>query len=172
MKSPGENGVVTEAEMTLRLIAVLPAPEGLEGRVQANLQAEARAAKRGRILHWPMTFRAGGWMYRPALRGAAAAAIVCVVAGGGWRIYSHVQAPAPEAAKVIVLPARVGNQGTFSNSGAMRTPDTLTGPVLTHSISPDADKAQVKTKRHKVRHSAPVQAQPVEAHPAQPQQPQ
>ena len=92
MKSPEENGLripATEAEKTLRLVASLPAPEGLADRVQEEL----RTAPRGRLLQWPTALLAGAWMTSPALRGAAAAAIVCIVAGGGWRIYSHVQTP-------------------------------------------------------------------------------
>src|SRR5580704_6423005 len=73
-----------DAEATLRLIARLEAPDGLEDRVHAKLLA---APRRGRVLAWPGSFvPAVGW-----LRAAAAAAIVCVVAGGGWGVYSHVQ---------------------------------------------------------------------------------
>ena len=127
MKSPEENGLrapVTEAEKTLLLVASLPAPEGLVDRVQEEL----RAAPRGHLLQWPNALLPGAWGLSPALRGAAAAAIVCIVAGGGWRIYSHVQTPAAPTANVVVMPARVGIKGGFSNAGAMRTPDTLAKP--------------------------------------------
>jgi hypothetical protein len=62
------------------------------------------------------------------MRSAAAAAIVFVVVGGGWGVYSRVQQP--QAAKVITMPARVAAPGGFSNAGAMRTPNTLNGPVV------------------------------------------
>ncbi|MGB7546973.1 MAG: hypothetical protein WBM14_04420, partial [Terracidiphilus sp.] len=65
-------------------------------------------------------------------RGAAAAAIVFVVAGGGWGVYSRVQ-PA-QATKVIAMP-RVAAPSGFSSAGAMRTPQTLNGPVLAHPLS-------------------------------------
>jgi hypothetical protein len=120
MNAPMENERLTSAEKTLRLIASLPAPEGLVERVQAGLRAAPRS---GRVLGWP-----GAWMRSGALKTAAAAAIVCVVVGGGWRIYSRV-APGP-ATNVVAMPARVGNQGGFSNAGASRKPDTLTGPVV------------------------------------------
>jgi hypothetical protein len=157
MNSPEENGLpgpVSEAEKTLRLIASLPAPDGLADRVQAGL----RAAPRSRILLWPTTLMPGAWLTSPALRGVAAAAIVCVVAGGGWRIYSRVQVPVPTA-NVITMPARVGAQGAFSNAGAMRTPDTLAGPVLTHSVTPPAAKPPAKphARRHKPHHASPIQ---------------
>jgi hypothetical protein len=63
------------------------------------------------------------------LRTAAAAAIVFVVAGGGWGVYTHVQnAQQGQPAKVIVMP-RVLQPGGFSGAGAMRTPQTLPGPT-------------------------------------------
>ena len=73
-------------EDTLRLIASLPAPEGLADRVQDGLR---HAPPTARVLDWRGPVRpSGGWMQSTMARGAAAAAIVCVVAGGGWRIYS------------------------------------------------------------------------------------
>lgn len=113
------------AEATLRLIAKLPAPQGLEDRVITGLKGAPRTA---RILDWPeMLHPTSSWM-----RGAAAAAIVFVVAGGGWGIYTHVQ-PTPPA-RVIVMPPRTGASGGFSNAGAMRTPQTLNGPMLTTPV--------------------------------------
>jgi hypothetical protein len=127
---------VRNAEETLRMIARVSAPDGLVDRVQAGVRT---APRRSFVMTWRDNFNLGGWMYSPALRGAAALAIVCVVAGGGWRIYSHVQ-PA-SSAKVIVVPARVGSSGGFSNAGAMRKPDTLNGPVLTQPVVPEKQKA-------------------------------
>jgi hypothetical protein len=66
------------------------------------------------------------------MRSAAAAAIVFVVAGGGWGIYSRVQKP--QSATVIVMP-HPGAPGGFSNAGAMHTPKTLNGPVVAHPAS-------------------------------------
>jgi len=113
-------------EDTLRLIASLPAPEGLTDRVKANLRTAPSA---GKILMWraPLV-PARGWMYTSLARGAAAAAIVCIVAGGGWRIYSHVQ-PGPSA-KVVVMPTPATPAGSgFSTSNATRVPDTLAHPA-------------------------------------------
>lgn len=113
--------VSSPAETTLRLLATLPAPDGIEDRVIAGLQAAPRSA---RVLHWPeMLQPTGSWM-----RGAAAAAIVFVVAGGGWGIYTRVQPTQP--ARVIAMPPRAGGAGGFSSAGAMRTPQTLNGPVV------------------------------------------
>ena len=94
------------AEETLRLIASLPAPEGLEERVQSALDA---APRRGRVLAWPGTLRPeSGWM-----RSAAAAAIVFVVAGGGWGVYTRVESSIDQnqPARVIVMPARMPPAG-------------------------------------------------------------
>lgn len=126
--------VSCDAEDTLRLIAKLPVPEGLVPRVQSKLHTSPRAAS---VLEWPGAFGlAGSWMHGALLRGAAAASIVFVVAGGGWSIFSRVQLAAPPAAKVIATPRPVGSASGFSSAGAMRKPETLNGPVLTHSIKP------------------------------------
>jgi len=130
----GEPGL---GEDTLRLIATLPAPDGLADRVKAGLRSAPRA---GRILIWPgPLLPVRGWMYTNVARGAAAAAIVCVVAGGGWRIYSRVQQSSPSA-DVIVMPApAVPVQGRFTESNAPRRPNTLDGPQLTHPIVPTTE---------------------------------
>lgn len=116
------------AEATLHLIAQLPAPRGLEDRVIAGVNA---AQRKGKLLQWPAILRPGsGWM-----RSAAAAAIVFVVAGGGWGIYSRVQPT--QSTKVIVMP-RASAGGGFSSAGAMRTPQTIDGPVLAEPAAPQA----------------------------------
>jgi hypothetical protein len=113
------------AEETLRLLARLSAPEGLEDRVMASLKTAPRSA---RVLHWPELFQpTTGWM-----RGAAAAAIVFVVAGGGWGIVAHVEPGQP--ARAIATPTRTGGAGGFSSAGAIRKPETLNGPMLTTPV--------------------------------------
>lgn len=99
-----------EAEETLRVIAALPAPDGLVERVRGRLQD---APKAGRVLSWPGAV----W------RGAAAAVIVCAVAGGAWGVYLQV-APGM-AARNVAPQVRVRMQGGFANAGAMRTPDSV-----------------------------------------------
>jgi hypothetical protein len=142
--------VFSPAEETLRLIARLPSPEGLEGRVHAAVRV---AQRRSRILAWPRALRAeSGWM-----RGAAAAAIVFVVAGGGWGVYTRVESTQIEQnqpAKVIVMPARMPIAGGFSGAGAMRTPLTLPGPAAPQPVNKiDPGKAKAAKKpvaSHKV----------------------
>ncbi|MDR3793181.1 MAG: hypothetical protein P4L03_07360 [Terracidiphilus sp.] len=120
----GKAEAVSEAEATLRLIASLPAPEGIAERLKAGLAAVEAAPKRGRVLAWPAksSMAQGGW-----LQGAAAAALLLAMAGGGWSAYKWV-APAP-ALQTLPSAARPVLQGGFSAAGAMRRPETLVGPI-------------------------------------------
>jgi hypothetical protein len=117
------------AEETLRLIARLSAPEGLEERVQAGLRAKGTVPGRARILQWPVALRLDNvWMQSSLMRTAAAAAIAAVVVGGGWGVILRVQPAQP--ARAIAIPPRVSSQGGFSSAGAMRTPQTLNKPIV------------------------------------------
>src|ERR1700747_663796 len=95
MNSPTDNAFASnsvsrigEPEETLRIIASLPAPEGLEDRVREALERAPRTAS---VLPWPSQIGSGGgWVHSRLVRGAAAAAIVFVVGGGGWGGYSRV----------------------------------------------------------------------------------
>jgi hypothetical protein len=116
-------------EDTLKLIARLPAPEGLEERVTGRLHADQFRPRAARILDFPALRPGSNWM-----RSAAAAAIVFVVVGGGWGVYSRVQQP--QSAKVVVMQPRVVVPSGFSNAGAMRTPNTLNGPTVIVPVTP------------------------------------
>jgi len=118
-------------EDTLRLIAGLPAPAGLEERMLKALRAAPRS---GHILAWPVRFRAKTALESNWMRAAAAAAIVFVVVGGGWGVYSRVQ-PGP-AGKVIVMPQVVPSSGGFSGAGAIRVPATIPGPKIGDQATP------------------------------------
>ncbi len=136
----------SEAEETLLLVAALSAPAGLEQRIHAALKAAPASSK---ILAWPVEGSAlAGWM-----RGAAAAAIVGVVAGGGWAIYSRVQ-PAVSP-KVVEMP-RVTGSGGFSSAGAMRTPQTLNAPAVVPQATSQgaADAPRSAPVRKPARHRA------------------
>ncbi len=150
---------------TLRLVATMPAPEGLTDRVKENLRS---ASRRAGVIAWPRAATPAGWMHSSTFRGAAAAAIVCMVAGGGWQIYSHVQPAA--TAHVFPAPAQTGNSGAFSNAEARRRPDTLDKPVVppsavqtprpsevvtakpTGSATTNGKAANAKKKRAEVQH--------------------
>jgi hypothetical protein len=118
---------ISPAEETLRLLARLNAPEGLEERVQQSLRVAAvPAAHKARILSWPRL--SGGWMQAAPVRVAAAATIAAVVVGGGWIVSSRL--PASQPATAVALPAHPGAPGGFSSAGAMRTPQTLDRPTV------------------------------------------
>jgi hypothetical protein len=156
-KSFSNDSGLSEAEVTLRLIASLPAPEGLAERVQAGLNA---APRRARVLAWPVA-PAGEW-----LRAAAAAAIVFVVAGGGWGIYAHVQ---PGQAVPGVSGPRLGTGGGFSESGAVRRPQTLVGPTVKTPPAAVTPKLKTPTKTGATTAStAKATAAKTATHPAEP----
>lgn len=145
MSAPTENGMRqaanSEAEQTLRLIANLPSPKGIEERVHTVLRNGTQTAS---VLPFQSPIRQRqSWMQSAWARGAAAAAIVCVVAGGGWGIYSRVQPP--QTQKAVVMP-RIARPGDFSNAGAMRTPHTLVGPTIVQKPKTNAmEPANKKT---------------------------
>jgi hypothetical protein len=120
------NRAAAEAEKTLRLIATLPAPAGIETRVKGRLHAPQAQS---RVIEWPFTSLNGsGRNYGSGLRAAAAAAIVLIVAGGGWGVYSHIRvAPVPTA---VVAPQSPDRARGFSTVDARRTPQTLVGPAV------------------------------------------
>jgi hypothetical protein len=126
------------AEETLRMIASLPAPAGLEDRMKAGLRS---APQHGMVVAW--AFRsAGGWMHTAGMRAAAAAGIVLAVAGGGWGVFSHIEiAPVPSA---LVEPQLPSGAGRFSTAGAMHVPQTVEGPVV---AAPASDKQKLSDKQ-------------------------
>ena len=149
MTGIGEKGEPAGYDATLHLVTHAPVPDGLEERVHAALQTAPRS---GRLLAWPA---AAGWV-----RSAAAAAIVFVVAGGGWGVYRHAQLHQP--AKVNAAPApqvAAPAAGGFSSAGAIRTPQTVKGPAAeempkTENGGPAEQRAKKAGKRdagHDVR---------------------
>jgi len=149
-----------EFEETLRLIARLSAPEGLEERVQVGLRAASRTTSgRARLLQWPVALRLNNaWMQSSLARMAAAAAIAAVVIGGGWVVSSRVQPAQP--ARAIAIPPRVSVQGSFSSAGAMRTPQTLNGPVVAQPAKSDA-KPAAKTPIHRGKPASKANSQTI-----------
>jgi hypothetical protein len=146
---------VSEAEATLRLIASLPVPHGLEDRIQAQLRM---SPQRARILAWPAV-RTTTW-----LQSVAAAAIVCVVAGGGWGVYSHVQ---PGLAARGSMVSHEPGAGQFSTGEARRRPQTVVGPEIQQVAPARAVDAAAKVpakivagKSHGPHSGAPSKAVP------------
>ncbi len=138
--APASSTPDRSAEETLRLIAGLPAPEGLEARVKEALRTAPPA---GRVLAWPARIRAGiapGGHWR---RAAAAAAIVFAVVGGGWGVLNRAGRSA--AGQAAAAPAQLPAAGGFSAAGAVRTPQTLPGPA----VKQPAQKVVTKKKTQK-----------------------
>lgn len=105
-----------EPEETLRLVAQLPSPDGLEDRVHQRLHVSQR--------HLPAR---GFWsLWKPAqrLQYAAAAALVLALAGSVWKVYH------PAHGAIVIQPApQSGSPSTpgsgFGTAGAERHPGTL-----------------------------------------------
>lgn len=133
-----------DAEATLRLIASLLAPEGLEGRMIAGLHSAPRS---GRVLSWPGSLAPT----REWFRTAAAAAIAFAIVGGGWGVYSRVQ---PSSAKATM--PRTGVGGGFSNAGAVRVPQTVPAPEAVHSAPAAVKPTPVKSDEAKPDDTVPV----------------
>lgn len=124
------NAGAIEAEKTLRLIATLPAPEGIEERVKSRLRAAPRQA---RVISWPAASSLRDrWIPTSAIRAAAAAAIVIVVAGGGWEVYSHIRVAAQPTA--VTVPQSISGQSGLSAAGTRRVPQTLEGPMIASPV--------------------------------------
>jgi hypothetical protein len=167
--NPSDPAALAFLDETLRLIAKLPPPAGLEDRIyagvqagvqagvragllassKAGLKAESQAGSRfGRLLLWPAQLKPqGAWMESAAVRAAAAAAIVCVVLGGGWGIHSRFhRAPLPAAiSQPPASPARIAAPSGFSSAGAMHTPLTLNGPVVAQPAKTEASPDEAQT---------------------------
>jgi hypothetical protein len=163
IKNTSKNTTPRVAEETLRLIASLPAPPGLEDRVLAGVRAAPRATcVRTRVQAWPGSLGPIGvwmrdWTHSSLARTAAAVAIVFVVTGGSWSIYSRVTPPKPDSgpANGIVRPHAVA-PGGFSGAGAMRTPQTLNSPMIVHpaTTTQQPEKPLAKSTPRKPLHRA------------------
>jgi hypothetical protein len=149
-----DSSAASAAEETLRLIASLPAPEGLEKRIEAGLRV---APRRARILPWPARLD-NAWV-----RVAAAAAIVFVVIGGGWGVVSLVQPSQP--ARGNSVPPVIAPHGTapggFSNAGAMRTPQTLDHPVVVTTPAPTVVPAVKPTAKPVTKSASQTSQKPL-----------
>jgi hypothetical protein len=165
MQTNDSAALASSVDATLRLIAELPAPVGLEDRIHASLRAELIwrtrfVMPRAEVLAWPDSRSTGSRrLHSSLLRTAAAFAIVAIVLGGGWGIASRIQTAA--TAKGAPLPNRAVGPGGFSSAGAMRTPQTLHGPVVLPGMAPPPalpiPSVKIKTPRKPLLPSAAVQ---------------
>lgn len=131
-----------QAERTLRLLARVAPPAGLEERIHSRLWQQMAGQSSARTAFWP------SWrlpVLRPGLRpgyGVAAAALLCVVAGAayyGGRDALHRGTP-PRSASAspavtgqsgntvsfpLLTPPQVAPRGNFGSANSMRVPPTL-----------------------------------------------
>jgi hypothetical protein len=145
------NAGAIEAEETLRLLASLPAPQGIEDRVKSGVRAAHRQSS---VMSWPHpSANKAAWTQVSAMRVAAAAAIVFVVAGGAWEVYSHIRLAAVPTA--VAAPQHIDGGGGLSAAAAKRTPKTLDGPVVAVPANmkqrTGAGKANVPPQGHDAR---------------------
>ena len=152
MNPPRPQSDLNRYEETLRRLAQLPAPAGLQERVQTRLAAANKQNKRDWRAFFAEFFEPqSNWR-----KGLEAAAIVLLVFGVGWGIALSIQAPAP-AAQAAPPPVGVTVGGGFSSAGAIRTPQTLQGPAVKDSnnaYDESAPVSQVTVKDKQDQHPA------------------
>ena len=145
-----QESALAAVDETLRLLASQPAPEGLEDRLQRQLKTALHSAPRPGVFAWVKDELAERFRFLSldgaTMRAVAAVAIVAVVLGGGWSVFSRVQL-APQGS---AIQQRGG--GGFSSAGAIRTPQNIEGPVVVMPVAqPQMEKTE-KSKPAKVHH--------------------
>lgn len=111
-----------DAEETLRMVAGMPAPDGLEERVQQRLDAELKRSERVRHSLWSL------WMPARKLQYAAAGVLAAAVAISSWSVYhgQRMAANANAASKQAAPAPAKGTAGSgFTPAGAVGVPHTL-----------------------------------------------
>jgi len=143
----GTQDVGGEAERTLRLLAQLPAPEGLTERVHGRLGRErASGTRRG---FWRL------WLPAHRLQFAGAAALVLAVAGSTLSLRykqtpaAHGTTPGASAPAPALSRPEAAADGAFGTASASRRPATLT-PIP----APAPPRKKPGASRAAVRHAA------------------
>ena len=154
--------VSSSAEETLRLIASLPAPAGLEDRVHAALRSARQFRPASGLAQ---TFETAKRLDdRDWMRTAAAAAIVFVVAGGGWGVYTHVQnVQQGQPAKVIVMPRVIAAGRFLRRRGHAHPADP---PRPDRDLARQAAARAAKVTKKPAARPAPAKAATAQATPA------
>ncbi len=132
----------SDPEATLRLLAKMPAPDGLADRVHRRM-AHAQAEPQRKF--WR------GWMPTRPLQLAAAGLIVVATAASTWSFYQgHHRVPdAARTTPAVVAPTTTDASG-FLTSGAERHPASLK-PI---KVPPPAKKKAGAAKSHSSKPSA------------------
>jgi hypothetical protein len=106
-------------------VAKMPAPEGLEDRVQRRLDAEMLRRDEPRHSLWSL------WLPGRKLQFAGAAVLAAAVAGSGWNLYHGRRMAAntgngnAATKQVVPVPAKSPAGSGFSPAGAVGVPHTL-----------------------------------------------
>lgn len=109
-----------ETEETLRQVAKMPAPEGLEERVQRRLDTEMLRGEERRRSVWSL------WMPGRKLQFAGAAVLAAAVAGSAWSVYHGPRTGGNAAVKQAApAPAKSAAESGFTPAGAVAVPHTL-----------------------------------------------
>ncbi len=101
------NASAINAEETLRLIASLPAPEGIEDRVKSGLHAAPRQAS---VISWPLS-SANGARWTQCLSDAGGRCGCDCVCRGGRGVGSVFAYPAGAAPTAVAAPQRIDGRG-------------------------------------------------------------
>jgi hypothetical protein len=146
-----------QADETLRLLANVPPPPGLAGRVHARLQHSLEQQKIASARPWLAFFSA------PRLRYAATAVVMVAMAGGAWNLYRVSHTP------TLVAPPHQAAPGGFGSAHEMHVPTTL-API---HVPPAPKKKPAASKAAHAAAKAPntdavAKPQPAPPAPAQP----
>lgn len=139
-----------EAEETLRMVAKLPAPAGLEERVQRRLNAEPLGREVRRFSIWSL------WMPGRKLQFAAAGVLATAVAISSWSVYHGRQqaANANAAKQAVAAPAKSTAGSGFAPANAVAVPRTIAPIRVTPAPKRKPGAASTKPSPKKVAHSA------------------
>lgn len=145
-----------DAEETLRMVAKLPAPTGLEDRVQRRLNAEMLYSEERRYSIWSL------WMPGRKLQFAAAGVLAAAVAISSWSVYhgQRMAANANAAAKQAApAPAKSAAGNGFTPAGAVGVPHTIAPIHVAPAPKRKPGAASTKPSPKKVAHPQPAATQ-------------
>jgi hypothetical protein len=144
-----------QVEETLRMVARMPVPDGLEERVQRRLDVELLRGEQPRHSVWSL------WMPARKLQFAGAGVLAAAVAISSWSVYhgqrraANANAAAKQAAPA---PAKSTAGSGFTPAGAVGVPHTLAPIHVAPAPKRKPDTASTKPSPKKIAH--PAQATP------------
>lgn len=145
------------ADETLRLVAKMRAPEGLEDRVQRRLDAEMLRGEERRHSVWSL------WMPGRKLQFAGAGLLAVAVAISSWSVY-HGQRTAANAGNAAAkqaapAPAKSAAGSGFTPAGAVAVPHTLAPIHVAPAPKRKPGTASTKPSPKKLVHPSQIATQ-------------